>query len=132
MSEWVSTYPQLNTWLYFNSTDMIDGNTSLNSTGTHRTSKEYIDGSYEATMNFGIVMIKPYDNEQSTVNADAFAEAESFSEWIENVDYYPDFGEGFIVNDVHLIDKSPNIAVDSEQSLAKYTFFGVVEYTYNT
>ena len=45
LSEWIKNYPNLKSWLYFNTVDMSEGNTSLNSTGTHKKVKEYIDGS---------------------------------------------------------------------------------------
>ena len=131
LSEWVSPYPALKSWLYFNTTDMSDGNTSLNSTSGHTKVKEFIDGSYDAELKFGLTMVMPYDTEQSTMNLDAFEEVSNFAEWVENNEDYPDFGEKYKVTDVYILDMSPNIAVDTQQSLAKYTFFGVVEYCYN-
>ena len=91
-----------------------------------------IDGSYEAELPFGISMVMMYDTEQSDINHEAFEEASNFMDWVENADPYPDFGEHYTVTDIYLYDQSPEIMVDTQQSLAKYTFFGVVEYTYNT
>lgn len=132
LSEWIKNYPNLKSWLYFNTVDMSEGNTSLNSTGTHKKVKEYIDGSYEAELPFGISMVMMYDTEQSNINHEAFEEASNFMDWVENADPYPDFGEHYTVTDIYLYDQSPDIMVDTQQALAKYTFFGVVEYTYNT
>lgn len=131
LSDWIQKYPALSSWVYFNSTDMEEGCTSLNSNSSHRKTKEYIDGSYEALLPFGIVMVKPYDNEQSTVNQEAYEEASAFMDWVENNEEYPDFGEKYKVTDLYLLDQNPTIMVDTQQSLAKYTFYGEIEYCYN-
>ena len=111
---------------------MEDGCVSLNSGGSHRKTREYIDGSYEAVLPFGITMVKRYDNEQSLVNQEAFEEASAFAEWIDTTEEYPDFGEKYDVTDIYLLDQSPTVTVDKQQSLARYTFFGELEYSYDT
>ena len=72
ISDWLSTYPKLYDWLYFNATQMIGDNTSLNSVSGERKIDEFIDGSYTAELYFSISMVKGYDSETSLTNKFCF------------------------------------------------------------
>ena len=129
--DWISKYPNSSSWVYFNASEMEDGNTSVNSVGGDSKLREYIDGSYDAALTFEMSIVKLYDSEQSDINTDALAEIDDLVEWIENTDEELSFGNNHRITDIEVLSLTPNIAVNEAENLARYTFYGKVYYTFN-
>lgn len=116
-------YKPLNNWIYFNTSTMEDGNTSLNTiTGT--TVNEYNDGSRDIELIFAIAMIQTYDTGTSDTNLDAISEVNHFIEWFESESMKNILFENtqIIINELTVLDTTPLLSVDMAQNLAKYQF----------
>lgn len=126
LADWfAANYSPLNGWIYFNSNIMEDGSVSILPLESEKALTGFNDGAKEVQFLFAIAMIKNYDNEMSTVNADAMEEADDFIEWIEEqnaVENFPDLGENKIVIEVTPLDSVPSTSVDPEQNIAKIQF----------
>lgn len=128
--EWLKNYVASDTWLYFNATEVKEGNASLNSDSGSRKTKEYIDGSYEAVLMFNMSFVKAYDTEQSLTNIEAIEEASSLIDWIDKNKSNLYIGEDYKVDDVEVIDESPDVYVNTDEHLAIYKFNCQLSYTF--
>ena len=133
ITEWLSTYPSIYEWVYFNASQMVPNNTSVNSVSSERKIEQFIDGSYMSELYFSITMIKGYDVETSTTNLDAMNEIENLMAWVDNDDNmsYLNFGEDVNILDLDVVELTPTITVDKEQNLAKYQFRAKITYIQN-
>ena len=133
ITEWLSTYPSIYEWVYFNASQMIQNNTSVNSVSSERKIEQFIDGSYMSELYFSITMIKGYDVETSTTNLDAMNEIENLMAWVDNDDNmsYLNFGDDVNILDLDVVELTPTITVDKEQNLAKYQFRAKITYIQN-
>ena len=133
ITEWLSTYPSIYEWVYFNASQMVQNNTSVNSVSSERKIEEFIDGSYMSELYFSITMIKGYDVETSTTNLDAMNEIENLMAWVDNEDNisYLNFGDDVNILDLDVVELTPTITVDKEQKLAKYQFRAKITYIQN-
>lgn len=133
ITEWLSTYPSIYEWVYFNASQMVQNNTSVNSVSSERKVEQFIDGSYMSELYFSITMIKGYDVETSTTNLDAMNEIENLMLWVDNDDNmsYLNFGADVTILDLDVVELTPTITVDKEQNLAKYQFRAKITYIQN-
>ena len=133
ITEWLSTYPNIYEWVYFNASQMVQNNTSVNSVSSERKIEQFIDGSYMSELYFSITMIKGYDVETSTTNLDAMNEIENLMAWVDNDDNmsYLNFGDDVNILDLDVVELTPTITVDKEQNLAKYQFRAKITYIQN-
>ena len=133
ITEWLSTYPSIYEWVYFNASQMVQNNTSVNSVSSERKVEEFIDGSYMSELYFSITMIKGYDVETSTTNLDAMNEIENLMVWVDNDDNISsiNFGDDINILDLDVVELTPTITVDKEQNLAKYQFRAKITYIQN-
>ena len=133
ITEWLSTYPSIYEWVYFNASQMVQNNTSVNSVSSERKIEQFIDGSYMSEIYFSITMIKGYDVETSTTNLDAMNEIENLMAWVDNDDNmsYLNFGDDVNILDLDVVELTPTITVDKEQNLAKYQFRAKITYIQN-
>ena len=125
-------YKPLNNWIYFIALPMEDGNTSMIPvpTGT-RYITEFIDGSKDVNLQFAIAMVKLFDVNTSNINLEAIKEVENFTDWFEHQDYienFPILGNRYKVYEMQVLDTTPTISVDNEQSLVKYQFNCSINY----
>lgn len=125
-------YKPLNNWIYFIALPMEDGNTSMIPVPTGmRYITEFIDGSKDVNLQFAIAMVKLFDVNTSTINLEAIKEVENFTDWFEQQDYtenYPILGDGYKVYEMQVLDATPTISIDNEQSLVKYQFNCSINY----
>lgn len=124
INEWLKLYEPVGDWLYFNSTPVELGTTSMNTLPSSSV-KEHIDGSKDVTLLFTIRLIKNYDEGTSDINMEALDEVVEFTNWIAEMDKnkdYPDLGEKLIVKEVDVITNVPSLAVNSTALLAQYSF----------
>lgn len=121
--DYVEQYPQLASWLYFNTINMAPYNASM-ITGTDTMLKEFIDGSQQRQYVCQIAFMREYDTGTSDVNMLAMNEAQNFNRWIEEQDnkrIYPVFGENDIIEKIEGTTQIPEMSVDTNSSIARYT-----------
>lgn len=121
--DYVEQYPQLSSWLYFNTINMAPYNASM-ITGTDNLLKEYIDGSQQRQYVCQIAFMREYDTGTSDVNMIAMEEAQNFNRWIEEQDnkrIYPIFNENDIIEKIEGTTQIPEMSVDNNSSIARYT-----------
>ena len=125
ISEWLQNYTLLGSWMYFNSTPIELGTTSLNTVSGSRELKKFIDGSKDIELTFLISMVKQYDTGTSDLNLEALDEVTNFSNWIEEQNEnqeYPDLGQFKTVKSISVLSNVPSLQIDQASQLAKYTF----------
>lgn len=128
--------------LYFNFLNARDDNKQLMTTANDKTmDRSYVDGSvlkrytftlidYRTVAYQAVVKQEGYPNE----NLEEYIDIQSILDWIsEQADEknYPDFGEGYIIEDMRTLTNQPNLnGVDSNVSpaLAKYSISIQIDY----
>lgn len=130
INDWLKQYEPIGSWLYFNSTPVELGVTSMNTLPSSQT-KKYVDGSKKVILLFTINMIKEFDEGTSDVNMDVLDEVCQFAEWIKEQNEslnYPVFGDKMKVQKVEVISTVPSLAVNKVALLAQYSFNARLEY----
>lgn len=127
LSEWLSRYEPIGSWLYFNVTNVEADNTSLNSVSNDRSLNKFIDGSTECELLFAIDLVKQYDTGTSELNLEAMAECEALIDWCEHQLELPKF-DNCVVYQLEILNNVPSLSVDTDESLAKYQIQGKVSY----
>lgn len=128
--EYLQTYPKLHSWLYFNTILDAPENASM-LTGNDVAINEFIDGSSLRNYMFSVAFMKEYDAGTSDINREAIEETSHFTEWVEQQNHneiFPDFGESNTVHEIWITDTVPNMAVDQESGIARYTLNVVISY----
>lgn len=128
LSDWLLGYTTIGNWLYFNVIRMEGGSSSVQSVPGNTIISEYIDGSKERELVFAISMIRLYDTEMSENNLAAIAEVESFENWIESQTTLPDFGTGYLVHEVEILEHVPNLSIEQDINVCNYLFQCRVKY----
>lgn len=129
--DYIKLYPQLYTWLYFNTVVESPGNTSM-LTDSDNVLQEYIDGSKDREYLFSVAMVKEYDTGTSDINMDALKETESFIQWVQSnneTNIFPDFGDKCSIDSVEVLTDVPELAVDPEKNIARYLISMRIPYT---
>ena len=122
LSEFISSYPQLYGWLYFNTLIQSSGETSL-MTDSDNILKEFIDCSKQREYIFSIMMMKDYDSGTSDLNIEALDETQNFNRWVEeqnNLENFPDWGENNVIDEMIVLSELPILSVDQDTNVAKY------------
>jgi hypothetical protein len=130
--------------LFFNFADQSDGNNHL-ITNSDKTKSQYIDGSALKIYTFTIACYKDvaynplgdYDASRFDENIENMAIVQDILNWIERQSYdknYPDFGEGYQIDDIRVLTNDPNVGVDTSTNppLARYSISIEIEYLDNT
>lgn len=132
ISEYLNTYPQLYNWLYFNTVTNAPGDMSMLTDSDNKIPPQYIDGSWDKEYIFAVAMVKQYDTGTSDINMEALEETENFIEWVKEnnkLEIFPDFGELCNISGMEVVDEVPQLAVDGEQNIARYTVSMKINYT---
>lgn len=122
LSDWVSTYPNLYNWLYFNTIIILPDNVSL-MTDSDNVIEEYIDGSSKRDYNFVINFMKNYDTGTSDINIEAMAESQNFNKWLKEqvrLKNFPQWGDNNVIDDIEVLSEVPLMSVDNDANVAKY------------
>ena len=93
----------------------------------------FLNGSKEVRLIFNIELVKQYDDGgTSDINLDAikaFDEIISFVERKNNLQEYPELGDGYIVNEIGATYKAPEIYVTNDNpNIARYEGQFYIEY----
>jgi len=128
--QWLSQYPQILAWLYFNTINDIDGQIEIDTIDGEEIVEEYISGVKLMSYKFSIIMIKGYDTGTSTVNTDAIQECENFIVWLEEQKAIKNCPEmGGTIDEINLLQSTPTLAfVNQDNQTAKYTFAVEIKY----
>lgn len=121
--DYVEQYPQLSSWLYFNTINLAPYNASM-ITGTDTLIREFIDGSQQRQYVCQIAFMREYDTGTSDVNMIAMDEAQNFNRWIEEQNdkgIYPIFDENDNIEKIEGTTQIPEMSVDPDSSIARYT-----------
>lgn len=125
INDWLKQYEPIGSWLYFNSTPVELGATSMNSL-SNSSKREYIDGSVDYTILFSVHMVKSYDEAgTSDTNLYELNEINQFTDWIREqnkLKNYPELIENCTVQDIEVLTTIPSIAINKENQLARYSF----------
>lgn len=130
MNEYIQNYPQLHSWLYFNTIILEPYNASF-MTDSDNVIEEYVDGSKRKQYTFAISFTKEYDTGTSDINIEAMNETQNFTNWIEEKadnKELPDFGETCYMLDIKVLSPMPIMSIDSDTSVARYMVQAQVEY----
>ena len=124
INEWLKLYQPIGSWLYFNSTPVELGTTSMNTLPSSQT-KQFVDGSKNVVLLFTIRMVKSYDEGTSDINMEALDESCQFTNWIKEQNdslNYPEFGDKMYVKEIKVLSTVPSLAVNQTAQLAQYSF----------
>lgn len=123
LMEYIAEYPQVYSWIYFNTITMLPGNTSL-LTDADQLITSYINGSEEREYIFNVAFIHPYDTNTSDINVDAMAETENFINWIDEqnlIARYPDWSSNNLnITGIEVLSKIPLMTIDNTTNTAQY------------
>lgn len=129
---YLGQYPELSSYLKFNTSENYIGDVSFNSSPSETWEKKYMRGKGIKRYNFTVVMIRPHDTGTSILNVDEIFNVEKFMDWISEqnkIKNFPDFGENTRVLSIEPLQNIPNLAaVDPDGSSAKYMFGCRVRY----
>lgn len=126
--DYINTYPQIYSWIYFNAVIMFPGNTSI-LTDADLLIEEYIDGSQSRQYIFNVAFVHSYDTNTSDINVDAMAETNNFINWIEENDLnnvYPVWNDP--ISSISVLSQIPLMTIDTETSTAQYTLQCKIDY----
>lgn len=131
MFDYISTYPQLSSFLYFNSIQDFVNATGVIPTSNDSTLEEYTDGSKRKEYDFAITKIADYSSDADMINIEELYSLKQFIEWVEsqeNTGSYPNFGNKCVIEKIEVLQGEANLAGTSENGTAKYMFQCRVRY----
>lgn len=133
ISIWLNECPEMGGYVYFNVIPLDSDTSSVTSSGSSLTLNTFLNGSKEVRLIFNIELVKQYDDGgTSDINLDAikaFDEIISFVERKNNLQEYPELGDGYIVNEIGATYKAPEIYVTSDNpNIARYEGQFYIEY----
>lgn len=132
MLRYLSQYPGIQSYLYFNSiTDEI-GNTSVQTVYSEEWEIKYIREHGIKRYDFAIVQMAPQDSGTSDNNAIQMQGVQNFMDWIDSQNKaknFPQF-DGCRILSIENLQNMPNLAgVNEAGSIAKYMFQCRVRYS---
>lgn len=123
--EWLSTYPELEQYLFFNTTREELNNTSMNTVVSDTWETRYIRDKGIKNYDFAITMMKYYDDGTNENNTEELFDVQKFMIWIEEqnkIKNFPIFEEGEVIS-VENLQNIPNLAgISEDEILVKYMF----------
>ncbi len=130
LTKWLSTYPPLHEWMYFNTITDIEGQIGVNTIDSEEYSSSFISGGGIVDFMFNVIMIKSYDTGTSLTNTEAIAECENFMAWLNiqnSLKNYPQFSEQVL--SVEVMQNIPTLAlINADNQTAKYNFLVKITY----
>lgn len=125
MTQYISQYPALQSFLYFNALTENAGQVSIVTNYGEAWERKHMRGHGIKAYDFSVCLILPQDSGTNTNNADALEDVQAFMDWIDEQNKkknFPNF-EGAKVLSIENLQSQPNLAlVNDDGSLAKYMF----------
>lgn len=123
--EWLSTYPALEEYLFFNSTREEINNTSINTVVSDTWETRYLRDTGIKNYDFAVTMMKYYDDGTNENNIEEFFDVQKFMIWIDEqnkIKNFPIFEKGEVIS-IENLQNIPNLAgISEDEILAKYMF----------
>ena len=122
--DFLSQYPELKSYLYFNNVTEEENHTSINTVTNDTWEKKYLRGGIK-NYDFAIAIIKPYDTGTSELNIEEMFDVQKFMAWIDEQNKNKNFpvfenGEVFLMEN---LQNEPSFSgVNEAGNLAKYMF----------
>lgn len=121
--DYLSTYPDIKTFPFFNSSTETIGNTSIVTNYGNTWVKRYKGNHGIKSYDFAIVYMGQQDSGTSDINANEMFNAEKFMLWIEQQNQnknFPDFSNAQVLS-IENLQNQPNFAgVNEAGNVAKY------------
>lgn len=131
MIEYLSQYPDIQSFLYFNSSVDQSGHTSVATSYGEKWEKRYVGGHGIKNYDFALVMHQPQDDGTTKTNANAMYDVQKFMDWIDEQNRarnFPAF-DGCQMLSIQNLQNMPNFAgTDQGGKTAKYMFQCRVRY----
>lgn len=131
MLEFLSQYPAVQSFLFFNSASETLGNTSIQTVYSETWEKRYTRGHGMKQYDFAIVQMVPQDGGTNHNNAEQMQSVQDFMNWIEEQNKARNLPEftGCQVLSIENLQNMPNLAdVNKAGNIAKYMFQCRVRY----
>lgn len=123
--EWLSTYPDLNQYLYFNNNREEIDNASINTIISDTWETRYLRGSGIKNYDLAISMMKYFDDGTNENNIEQMFDVQKFMQWIEEQNdkrNFPIFEKGEVISIENLQNEPTFAGVSEDEILAKYMF----------
>lgn len=132
MIEYIKQYPELSGFPFFNTSNEVAGNTSIQTTYGTTWIKKYTRGHGIKSYDFAVVYMGQQDSAgTSDINASQMFNVDKFMAWIDEQNFkrnFPAF-EGAKVISIENLQNQPNFAgVNEAGNVAKYMFQVRVKY----
>lgn len=122
--EYLSQYPELKSYLYFNTNKEQKNHTSINTTTSDYYFKKYFMGGIKH-YDLAVVIMKNYDIGTSELNIDEMFDVQKFMLWIDEqnkIKSYPKFENLEILSIENLQNEPTFSGVNESGNIAKYMF----------
>lgn len=129
--DYLAKYPDLSSFLYFNTVAEEEGHTSLNTIVSDTWAKKYFRGGIK-NYDFAMILMRPYSStDTSSDNIKEMFDIQKFMNWIDEqnkIKNFPIFEDGKVLS-IQNLQNEPNLAgVNEAGDLAKYMFQIRIEY----
>lgn len=126
MWDYIKQYPELTSFLYFNSISEFASETGLNPIYSQADIKQYSNGDMVRKYDFAIIQMQVHDVDgTSGNNVNVMHDVQNFMDWIaaqNRLKNFPDFGEKCSIQRIENLQNMPSLAGTSENGIAKYMF----------
>lgn len=123
--EWLSTYSELEQYLFFNATREELNNASMNTVVSDTWETRYIRDKGIKNYDFAVTMMKYYYDGTNENNTEELFDVQKFMIWIEEqnkIKNFPIFEEGEVIS-VENLQNIPDLAgISEDEILVKYMF----------
>lgn len=131
MIDYLRQYPEIQSYLYFNTSTDEPGNTSVATSYGETWERRYLSGHGIKNYDFALIMFQPQDDGTNKNNSAAMYDVQKYMGWIDaqnKARNLPKF-EGCQVLSIENLQNMPNFAGTSESGeVAKYMFQCRVRY----
>lgn len=133
MVDYLLQYPLLQSYLYFNTSTDIVGNTSIRTVSSNTWERRFLRGKGIKNYDFAVVCMTQQDTGTSDVNVTEVFNVEKFMKWIDEQNKnknFPDFGEGIKILSIENLQNMPSFGGTNEAgNIAEYLFQVRVRYS---
>lgn len=123
--EWLSAYPGLQQYLFFNSSREEIGDTSMNTVVSDTWETRYLRDRGIKNYDFAVSMMKYYNDGTNENNTEELFDVQKFMLWIEEqnkIKNFPIFEEGEVIS-IENLQNIPDLAgISEDEILVKYMF----------
>lgn len=122
--EYLSQYPELKSYLYFNTNKEQENHTSINTTTSDYYFKKYFIGGIKY-YDLAISIMKSYDTGTSNINMEEMFDVQKLMLWIDEqnkIKNYPKFENAEILSIENLQSEPTLSGVNESGDIAKYMF----------